>query len=183
LKKIISILLILLLFFNWYGYRFVISLMQKHADQKLETRIDNNDYDESQLTEVRVALNMPYQERYTDFERHYGELNIDGKIYTYVKRKVEGNVLILKCISNQSKQKLGAIKNELAKANSGNETDQPGKQQQNSSLAKNFWSKYDSQVSFNTSDNFLFLKSELQSGYIFYLPEVVSDNPFQPPKC
>lgn len=157
--------------------------MQDHEDQKLESRIDNHDYDESQLIEIRVAMNMPYQERFTDFERHYGEVNIDGKIYRYVKRKIEGDVLILKCIPNQSKQELSAIKNEMAKANSGNEADQPGKQQQNTSLAKNFWSKYDNQVSFNTSDNFFLLKSEPQAGYIFYLPEVISDNPFQPPKC
>ncbi len=183
LKKIASILLILLLFFNWYGYRLVIAVMQDDADQKLESRIDKNNYDESQLIEVRVALNMPYQERFTDFERHYGEINIDGKIYRYVKRKIEGDILILKCIPNQSKQELSVLKNEWAKANNGNESDQPGKQQHNSSLAKNFWSKYDQQDFFISLENFFSLNTETKFGYDFCLSEGNPDVPFQPPKC
>ena len=45
-------------------------IMTKQSDQQLELRLDNNDYDESQLIEVRVALNMPYQNEQADFERH-----------------------------------------------------------------------------------------------------------------
>jgi hypothetical protein len=123
----------------------VIDLMQQKADNKLEAQLDNSDYDESQLIEIRVAMNMPYQQRYTEFERHYGEIEIEGKSYSYVKRKIEGDLLILKCIANQSKQELKIIKNDLAKANSNADMDHSGKNSPQKSFAKNSLGEYDDQ--------------------------------------
>ena len=157
--------------------------MQHAADQKLESRIDNLEYDESQLVEITVALDLPYQERFTDFERHYGEIEIDGKSYTYVKRKIAGDVVIFKCIANKSKQELTTIKNDLARANSAIDADHSGKQQQQSSFAKNFWSEYDGQNLFQISDEYTLLNTAGISGYSFYLPEVNRETPHQPPKC
>ena len=182
LKKIAAILLLLLLAFNWYGYRILISLLQKGADQRLESQIDNSEYHESDLFEIRVIMNMPYQQRFTEYERHYGEIEIEGKTYTYVKRKIEGDVLVLKCIANKAKQQLKAIDNSLTKANTGIETDHPGKQQQ-SSFAKNFWSEYDGQNLFNLQSDFISIKNIYSSGYSFHVPETNRDTPHQPPEC
>jgi hypothetical protein len=181
LKKIAAILLILLLAFNWYGYRFVISAMKSTADRKLEASIDKSDYDESQLIEIRVAMNLPYQQRFTEFERHYGEIEIDGKTYTYVKRKVEGDVLVLKCIPNSSKQQLKAIDNDLTKANAGTDTDHSNKQQ--SSFAKNFWSEYDGQNVLTVSNMPVSISASSLTSYLYYLPEVNINTPHQPPEC
>ena len=140
MRKTAAILLTLILLFNLCGYRILINFLQQKADTKLETRIDNSEYDESQLIEIRVLMNMPYQQRYTAFERHYGEIEIDGKSYTYVKRKIEGDVLVLKCIANQSKEELNSIKNDLVKANSNTDMDHSGKNSQQKSYAKNLMS-------------------------------------------
>jgi hypothetical protein len=181
-RKIAAIILILLLSFNWYGYQLLISAMQDVADQKLETSLDNSDYDESDLIEIKVAFNMPYQQRFTDFERHYGEIEIDGKSYTYVKRKIEGDVVIFKCIANKSKQELKVVKNDMAKANSGIDTDTPGKQQQQSSFAKNFWSEYDEQnISFPLNE-YVPLDIILSASYFFHIPEAAGNTPHQPPE-
>ncbi|MFI5133923.1 MAG: hypothetical protein ACHQEB_06280 [Chitinophagales bacterium] len=145
--------------------------------------IDKNEYDESQLIEIRVALNMPYQERFTDFERLYGEIEIDGKSYTYVKRKIDGDVVVFKCIANQSKQELKAIKNEWTKTSAGIETDHPGKQEQQSSFAKNFWSEYNGQNDLNGLNEHTFLNKAGLSRYLFHIPEVSTNTPHQPPEC
>lgn len=182
LKKITAIILILLLFFNWYGYRLLLSVMQDHADHKLEYRIDNNDYDESQLIEIKVALNMPYQERFTDFERHYGEVTIEGKVYRYVKRKIEGDILILKCIPNHSKQLLIKKADDFTKSNSGQDQDNPGKKQTNS-FAKVFSGDYDDQTlccSLSGTDlagNIFTLK------FSSALKDILIKTPHQPPEC
>jgi hypothetical protein len=183
LKKIAAILLIILLAFNWYGYRIVIAVLQHKADRKLEARLDKSDYDESQLVEIRVTMNLPYQQRYTEFERTYGEVEIDGKSYTYVKRKVEGDVVIFKCIANQSKQQLKAINNDLTKANSGVDTEHPGKQHQQSSFAKNFWSEYYGQTALSAIDIFTAFNKAAAIPYSFYIPEVDKNTPHQPPEC
>ena len=95
-----------ILLFNWFGYKLALNYLQSRADHQLQTRIDLNEYDESQLLELRVALNMPYQATSTAFERHYGEIEISGKHYTYVKRKIEAGFLVLKCIANTAKDKI-----------------------------------------------------------------------------
>ena len=118
-KKLAVILLICLLLFNWYGYRFVTNYLQQKADHQLETRIELNDYNESQLIEIRIALDMPYQNNQSAFERHYGEVEINGKIYSYVKRKIEDGYLILKCIPNSTKQDIKTADNILFNANNG----------------------------------------------------------------
>src|SRR6185436_18144808 len=151
--------------------------MQDKADRKLEALLDNSEYDESELIEIRVTMNMPYQQRFTEYERTYGEVEIDGKNYTYVKRKVEGDVVILKCIANTSKQQLKKIDNDLTRANTGIETDHPGKQQQQSSFAKNFWSEYDGQTDFNTCIKYTSINTSALTAYSFYIPEVKRNTP------
>ena len=183
LKKIAAILLLLLLAFNWYGYRIVIAVLQDKADRKLEARLDNSEYDESQLIEIRMTMNMPYQQRFTDFERAYGEVEINGKTYTYVKRKVDGDVVILKCIANKSRSQLKTIDNDLTRANSGVETDHPGKQQQQTSFAKNFWSEYDGENSFACSGQNITSPASALTAYSFHIPEVNINTPHQPPEC
>ena len=127
------------------GYQYFIGYLQNRADIALESQIDNNEYEDSQLIEMRVALNMPYQHRFTEFERHYGEINIEGKIYRYVKRKIEGDVLILKCIPNEKKELLREKSNDLTKSNTGNTTDSNKK---SNNTLKVFSGDYDDTNSF-----------------------------------
>jgi hypothetical protein len=164
------------------GYRLVISLLQNNADTKLETRIDSNEYDEDQLVEMRVSLNMPYQNRYTSFERHYGEITIDGKAYTYVKRKIEGDILVLKCIANESKQQLKITADNLAKSNSGQDQESNNKKQ-SSSLQKTFSSDYEDKNQFCDLAITDFLNTIYTTRYATSLNDVLIKTPHQPPKA
>src|SRR4030095_551864 len=126
-RKIAAISLICLLVFNWYGYRFVTSYFQKKADSQLQAKLDVNDYDESQLIEIRVALDIPYQNSSSGFERHYGEIEFNSKLYAYVKRKVEDGYLVLKCIPNTAKQDIKNADNILFATNNGLDQEHNGK--------------------------------------------------------
>lgn len=126
LKRLAAIFVLSLLFFNWYGYRLVSELLQKQSDVKLEARFDNNDYDESQLIEIRVPMHLPYHNDWTDYERYDGEVEIKGVHYKYVKRKVENGELVLLCLPNNEKQMLQSARdnffklvNDLQQPNSG----------------------------------------------------------------
>jgi len=144
-KKIAAILLICLLLFNWYGYRFVTNYLQQKADRQLEKRIDLNQYNESQLIEIKVALDMPYQNNQSEFERHYGEIEINGKMYTYVKRKIENGYLILKCIPNTVKQDIKTADNILFNVNNGLDQEHNGSKDNSplNNATKSIFSDYD----------------------------------------
>lgn len=158
--------------------------MQDRADQKLETLLDNSEYDESQLVEIKVSMNMPYQQRFTEYERHYGEIEIDGVAYTYVKKKIEGDVVTFKCIANQSKQELKDIDHTITKSNSAADVNQPGPgKQQPISFAKKLLSEYDDQFLFALSKNQTNQSLTHTASYQFSLPSLPVRVPHQPPKC
>lgn len=127
MKRITSIVLIALLFFNWYGYRFFFNYLQNKADRELNLKLDENKYDESQLIEIKLPINLPYQYTTSAFERSYGEIEYDGKIYSYVKRKIEDGFVILKCIPNIQKERIKDAKHLMVKLNSGIDQDHNGR--------------------------------------------------------
>jgi hypothetical protein len=106
LKKLASILLLTLLLFNWVGYRLVTSLLQQQADIELQSTVEQNRYNNEDLVEIRVPLNLPYQTDWKEFQSYDGKIQVDGVDYRYVKRKVEKGQLVLLCIPNHSKTHL-----------------------------------------------------------------------------
>ncbi len=98
-----------------FGYRFIVDYLQHNADIQLEARLDNNQYDESQLIELKVPIHLPYQTSWADYERYDGEINLNGTLYKYVERKVDNDTLYLKCLPNTKKMHLETAKDDYFK--------------------------------------------------------------------
>ena len=144
-KRAASILLLGILAFNWIGYQFVSQFLEHKADLILETRIDNDEYDESSLIELRVPLNAPYisgANNTTEFERFYGEVEIEGIQYKYVKRKIDNGELVLLCLPNENKTRFQNARVDFFKlVNDLNNTTQ-GKEKNLSSSFKSLTTEY-----------------------------------------
>lgn len=95
-----------MLLFNWVGYRLMYDFLEHRADEQLEARLDRSDYSEDHLIEIKVPLNLPYQQNWKEFERYDGEVTVGGIHYKYVMRKVYNDSLILKCIPNEQKNRI-----------------------------------------------------------------------------
>jgi hypothetical protein len=168
--------------FNVVGYRFVFTMLDNIASEKQDAKIDAGDYNEASLIEIKVPLNMPYQERVTEFERHYGEVTVDGVVYTYVKMKVDHNELILKCIPDVKRQQIKNSENNLAKANSSQDMENNGKKH-NSSFSKNIISEYDNTNQFyELAQNTLVIKINHTDFTAPVLTACIAP-PHQPPRC
>jgi len=89
--------------------------MQHKASQQLEAVLDNNSYDESELIELKVPVHLPYQNSWTSYQRYNGEIELNGVMYKYVKRKLANDTLYLKCIPNTQKMYLETAKNDFFK--------------------------------------------------------------------
>lgn len=116
MKKITAIFLLLIFLFNIGGYRLWYYYAQQQSDKQLEASLDKNEYDEADLITVKVPLSLPYQTNWKEFERVDGEINIKGKIYKYVKRKVENGELVLLCIPDHNKMQLETAKDDFFKS-------------------------------------------------------------------
>ena len=115
MKKLAAILLVSVMLFNWFGYRILSDIIEHQADLALEQRLDNSDYDESQLITIKVPIDLPYQTNWKEFERVDGEIEVDGIHYKYVKRTIYNDSLILLCLPHETKMKLQSARDEFFK--------------------------------------------------------------------
>lgn len=127
LKKLAAILFFLVVLFNFYGYRIVVSYMQNSSDAYLEKQVDKNNYDRQELISIKTKLDLPYYTSSSQYERAYGSINIDGVNYQYVKRRVYKDTLEVLCLPNHTKTKLQSVKNELTKDLADQESTTPKK--------------------------------------------------------
>ena len=101
--------------------------METKNDASLEKKIDNKIYSDAELISIKTTLNLPYYTSSRDFERAYGSINIDGKDYEYVMRRVYQDTLELLCLPNYAKTKMQAINNDLMGSSVDGQATSPGK--------------------------------------------------------
>jgi hypothetical protein len=157
--------------------------MEVKADQSLEARLDKNQYDESRLIEMRVPLNLPYQNDWTAFERFDGEVEVDGVHYKYVKRKIEKGQLVVLCIPNDTKMQIKSSAEEYFRMINDLDNDKPGKNTEKSSFAyKGFFNEYrgqNNEWSFNSPE---FASQALLNYPTDLIPSRYQRIPGQPPE-
>jgi len=114
LKKFAAIGLIGILFFNWYGYRLLTNYWQQQAARRLESRIDNNDYDAASLISIKIPItSLSYYNPSPEWERVAGTIIISDVAYEYVKRRIINDSLELLCLRNTESAELGKAGNEF----------------------------------------------------------------------
>jgi hypothetical protein len=114
MKRIAAILLMGILFFNWYGYKLLSSYLEDRADRRLEASLDEDRYDESQLISIKVpSSHLSYYNSNAQFERVDGQIEVGGIQYKYVKRRLYNDSLELLCIPNHDAMKLQTARNQF----------------------------------------------------------------------
>lgn len=156
MKKLSAILLLTIFLFNLVGYRMYFSYVQTKAEVQLQVSLENNNYNDEDLITIKVPLSMPYQTLQSGFERVEGEIEIDGKIYKYVKRKIVDGEMLLMCLPDQNKMHLESAKNDFFKSANDIAQDNSSKKSENSktSVFKNLVSEYDQPSSYNIALQF-----------------------------
>ena len=136
LRKSLSAFLLLVLLFNMVGYRAWFYYAEKQADATLEATLDNNQYNENDLVTLSIPLNNPYLQEESGYQRVNGEVNVGGKNYKFVKRRVTEGKLELRCIPDTRKMVLKNAK--AALGNTTNDITSSGKGTSKNNTQKNF---------------------------------------------
>ena len=148
MRKFAAILLLIIFLFNLVGYRFLFNYAQQKSDVQLEASLDNNQYNNADLIEIKVPLSMPYQVLQSDWERVDGEINVKGKIYKYVKRRIVDGEMVLKCLPDANKMRIQNAKDNFFKDTNdiaqNNTSKKPGSSK--AEFFKNLTGDYDGQV-------------------------------------
>jgi hypothetical protein len=114
MKKTVTVLMAILLLFNWFGYRVFICIIERNANIRLEADLDNEQYDESQLLSIKVPVTyLPYYNYSSTFVRVDGQIEIEGVQYKYVKRRIYNDSLEVLCLPNKAAMNLRNSANEF----------------------------------------------------------------------
>lgn len=113
MRRLTAISLILIFLFNLVGYRALLQYWEVQENTKLEVKLDQQQYNDEDLVEVKIPIHLPYHSNWNDFERYDGEIDIDGVHYKYVKRKIFNDSLVLLCIPDEIKTKISTARDEF----------------------------------------------------------------------
>ncbi|MBL7698099.1 MAG: hypothetical protein JNK79_08070 [Chitinophagaceae bacterium] len=143
MKRLTALFLAVLFLFNLAGYRLFFHYLQEKADGRYEQFLDRNKADASEMITLKVELEMPYLAENTSYERVDGEIDIDGVIYKYVKRKIHNGQLVLLCLPDQTKTKLKTASSEYFNYTNNLASHSDAKPSQKASFEKSITSDYD----------------------------------------
>jgi hypothetical protein len=183
MNRPVAILLLLIHIFNVGGYRFVFDKLEKDASVQLIDKLDNDQYRDDQLIEMKVPLPMPYQTNWSSFERYNGEIQIEGVHYNYVKRKVWNDTLILLCIPNHDKMQLNSAKEQFFSL--VNDLDQKGKDMPapKANIVKSITTDYQATETMATLVPPVTESVTHTISHSSMPPSVALDDPYQPPRA
>jgi hypothetical protein len=182
LRKFAAILLLVILLFNWVGYRLLTNVLQHSANIRLEAKLDKNDYKEEDLIEIKVPVDLPYQLNWNSFERFDGEIDVDGIHYKYVKRKIYNDSLVLLCLPNQTKQNLEKAKEDYFKG--VNDIDQSSQKKSDNNLTfKNILSEFFVEQPSCLNKPCVVLNTSYCTGVTQFISSILPDTQGQPPEC
>jgi hypothetical protein len=180
LRRLLSILFLAVLLFNFYGYRVMINCMQDQQARILTSKLDKKDYKESELISIKTSLHLPYYTSSSEYERAYGSVNFNGVDYEYVKRRVYNDTLELLCLPNDAKTKLQSAKNDITKMSVDGQPLQSNKKPV--TILKINLPDYFQELSVSSSRTDAAFETKYDQFVAGYLPLVFASRPERPPQ-
>jgi hypothetical protein len=116
--------------------------MDNRATEQMQTRLDVNDFNESDLVSIKIpADHLTYYNSSNQFVRVDGQIEIHGLQYSYVKRRLYNDSIELLCIPNHDAMQLTKVRNDYYKL--VNDLQNPGQDKRpDSHISKNFASDF-----------------------------------------
>ena len=98
--------MLFLILFNSGGYSLFFQYMLNRSDNKIIDRINNNHYRNSDLVEVKIPVNLPTMQDWTEYEVISGQVQFKNNRYNYAKIRMTRDTLYLLVIPNHDRTKL-----------------------------------------------------------------------------
>ncbi|HTF27386.1 MAG TPA: hypothetical protein VK625_01000 [Flavitalea sp.] len=126
-----------------------------------------------------MPLNLPYYTSSTGYEKIQGEVEVNGKHYNYVKRKISHDTLYILCITNSEKNRLSESHRDYAKL----VTDAPGNENEKKESVKKltFGLEYNQPAAFCSIAVVSCFLNKQGGNYYPYLSRTNIDENFRPP--
>lgn len=115
MKRLLSICLAMILVMSFGGYQLPFYMLRAAQQKAMEQKV-NRGVPESELISLKVPASLPYYSNAADFQWTAGEVEMEGVIYQYVKRRIYNDSIEYLCLPNKDKTKLVQTEQALTKA-------------------------------------------------------------------
>lgn len=118
--------------------------METRAEAQLQTQLDDNNYQETELVSIKVPItHLSYYQNTSTFESINGKIEVGGIQYRYVKRRIYNDSLEVLCIPDAAAMQLKAVKNDFfAFVNGLRHSGPDRKQNANANVSKDLSPEY-----------------------------------------
>lgn len=116
LKRLISILFLLLFLFHVGGYHLFFWVLHEQSDRQMAQRLDAEAYSADEVLQLKLPLTLPYGLNRNNFSGGRTTVEHNGEYYDLVKYKLESDTLYFIYIKNYREKELAQAMSQFAKA-------------------------------------------------------------------
>jgi len=116
-KRLLSILFLLVFLFNVIGYYGLYWLIREHLRANMQQQLDAGQYTESEAVTLKIPLSLPYPLlNDNQYERINGSFEHQGAFYKLVKQKLVNDTLYVVCIPDHREKMLHTAMTDFIKS-------------------------------------------------------------------
>ncbi len=106
LKRFAAILLLGVHLFYLGGYMLAFQYFIHQSDVQIVKQMYDNKVNSQKLVELKVPVNMPTIQDWTEYEHIEGQIQLNNAYYNYVRLKMTRDTMYLICLPNNAKANL-----------------------------------------------------------------------------
>jgi len=106
LKRFLAIALLSIHLFYIGGYTLFFEYYIHQADVQMVKQIFDNKIDDTKLIEIKIPVNMPTVNDWTEYEVIEGQIQLKDAYYNYVRLKMTHDTMYFVCLANTAKTRL-----------------------------------------------------------------------------
>jgi hypothetical protein len=106
LKRFFAIVLLSVHLFYIGGYALVFRYYIHQSDVQIVKQIFDNKVDNAKLIELKIPVNMPTIQDWSDYEEIVGQIQLKDAYYNYVRLRMTRDTMYLICLPNTAKTQL-----------------------------------------------------------------------------
>jgi hypothetical protein len=102
--------------FNILGYRIYFNIAEDKSTAVAETKIQNNDFNTKDLVTYKFsAKQLPYYTNNQNYDAVKGEVDVNGSVMTYVKKRIYKDSIEYVCLPNTHKTQIRNARDQFFK--------------------------------------------------------------------
>lgn len=138
MKRITTLILLLLFLLNVLGYYGVFVGIQHSFEKRLQSQFDQDDYSNDDEVLIKVPLTLPYAADAPEYTRVDGQFEHQGEVYRLVKQRYASDTLFIVCVKDNATKEINQALVDYVKSYSDNPSSEKGSTKTLQTFSKDF---------------------------------------------